>query len=148
MGQADKLDSETYPQPAHGWTCFHCGETFTTVGAAQLHFGATPDEMAACVIKAGREKGLLMALRAAEDEIAKLRVWNSERENLARLATLMESDIKRYFAPHGGPQVHTVFEAFQVFDAMEGRAIAAEEELAKMRHEIIKTFIPTKPSST
>lgn len=25
---------ETYPMPKHGWTCFHCGETFTTVGSA------------------------------------------------------------------------------------------------------------------
>ncbi|MEE8059407.1 MAG: hypothetical protein V3T17_16460 [Pseudomonadales bacterium] len=32
----------TYKFPAHGWTCFHCGETFTAVGAARDHFGADP----------------------------------------------------------------------------------------------------------
>lgn len=25
--------------PKHGWTCFHCGQTFKTAFIAQLHFG-------------------------------------------------------------------------------------------------------------
>lgn len=25
--------SDTYQKPEHGWTCFHCGETFTTGSA-------------------------------------------------------------------------------------------------------------------
>lgn len=33
--------SPTYTPPAHGWTCFHCGETFKTPGTARLHFGET-----------------------------------------------------------------------------------------------------------
>lgn len=33
---------ETYPAPPHGWTCFHCGETFRTEGGAALHFGGRP----------------------------------------------------------------------------------------------------------
>ena len=32
----------TYTAPPHGWTCFHCGETFRTPGAARLHFGELP----------------------------------------------------------------------------------------------------------
>lgn len=40
---------ETYERPAHGWTCFHCGETFHTLGGARLHFGGGPDEPAACL---------------------------------------------------------------------------------------------------
>lgn len=31
-----------YTAPEHGWTCFHCGETFKTPGAARLHFGERP----------------------------------------------------------------------------------------------------------
>lgn len=64
------------------WTCFHCGETFTTVGSAVDHFGTTPNAKPGCLIarvplengtntQIGR--GLLMALRAAEAEIADLR---------------------------------------------------------------------------
>lgn len=45
-------DEETYPAPAHGWTCFHCGATLRTKGAATLHFGALPldDQRPVCVV--------------------------------------------------------------------------------------------------
>lgn len=67
--------------PAHGWTCFHCGETFTTEGAARDHFGARPEDTAACRIKAGEERGLLATLRRAEGCI---------REERGRVAGLVE----------------------------------------------------------
>lgn len=59
--------------PEHGWTCFHCGETFKTPGAARDHFGFDPSSEPGCRIKAGSERGLLMALRRAEEEIARRR---------------------------------------------------------------------------
>lgn len=65
---------ETYAMPAHGWTCFHCGETFTTVGAAKDHFGFDPSYEPACRIKLGAELGLLMALRQAEKDLVD--AWN------------------------------------------------------------------------
>jgi hypothetical protein len=65
--------SETYPMPAKGWTCFHCGETFKTPGAARDHFGFAPSSEPGCRIKIGAERGLLMALRKAEEEIARNR---------------------------------------------------------------------------
>lgn len=68
---------DTYQKPAHGWTCFHCGETFTTPGSAQDHFGATPTAQPGCVMKVmlGGERGLLMALRLAEQQLA---TWQNE----------------------------------------------------------------------
>lgn len=63
---------DTYPQPEHGWTCFHCGETFTKPGAARDHFGFDPSSDPACRIKIGAERGLLMALRKVEAENAEL----------------------------------------------------------------------------
>ena len=63
----------TYNMPKHGWTCYHCGETFTTPGSAKDHFGGDPLSLAACQIKAGPERGLLMSLRKAEEEIWRLR---------------------------------------------------------------------------
>lgn len=62
--------SACYDQPEHGWTCFHCGETFTTPGAARDHFGFDPASEPACRIKLGAERGLVMALRKAEAEVA------------------------------------------------------------------------------
>jgi hypothetical protein len=64
--------ADTYPMPAHGWTCLHCGETFTTAGAAKNHFGFDPSKDPACRIKGGAERGLVMALREAEAECDRL----------------------------------------------------------------------------
>jgi hypothetical protein len=64
---------DTYEAPPHGWTCFHCGETFTKVGSARDHFGATPMAQPGCMVRVsvGAELGLLMALRDAEARIAR-----------------------------------------------------------------------------
>jgi hypothetical protein len=58
--------------PKEGWTCFHCGEKFTTIGSAQDHFGETPGLGCGCLIKvqAGDERGLLMMLRKVQRELA------------------------------------------------------------------------------
>ena len=40
--------SDTYPMPANGWVCFHCGELCPSPGAARIHFGETPDSTPAC----------------------------------------------------------------------------------------------------
>lgn len=66
--------SDTYDPPAQGWTCFHCGERFTKVATARDHFGATPDRAPGCTLKVdlGAERGLLMALRKSEAELAQL----------------------------------------------------------------------------
>ncbi|MCH4563382.1 hypothetical protein MKP05_09595 [Halomonas sp. EGI 63088] len=61
-------NAQVHGCPLEGWVCFHCGELFTTVGAAADHFGTTPDRQPACLIKLGDERGLVMALRKAEDE--------------------------------------------------------------------------------
>jgi hypothetical protein len=64
--------ADTYAAPRHGWTCFHCGDTFTTPGAARDHFGFDCSRDPACRIKVGEERGLVMALRRAEAEIERL----------------------------------------------------------------------------
>ena len=55
-----------FPPPKHGWTCFHCGETFRTVADGAEHFGPVPSASPACVLKA--ERGLVRALRDVERE--------------------------------------------------------------------------------
>lgn len=64
------MTEASYSIPPEGWTCFFCGEHFTTYGAARDHFGAEPIKEAGCQIKIGAERGLLMQLRKAEAVIA------------------------------------------------------------------------------
>lgn len=66
--------SDTYEKPPHGWTCFHCGETFKNTGEARDHFGAKPDALPGCMLRVslGGERGLLMALRRVEEELAQM----------------------------------------------------------------------------
>jgi hypothetical protein len=70
-------DDPTYLMPTHGWTCFHCGETFTTPNAARWHFGATPDAKPGCLLKVelGNERGWLARIRELETKEPKLYVW-------------------------------------------------------------------------
>ena len=69
-----------YVTPTHGWTCFHCGETFRTPGSARDHFGADPLKDPACLIKVGEERGLVMALRRAEAELERYRAEDSDKD--------------------------------------------------------------------
>lgn len=124
--------SETYEKPPHGWTCFHCGETFTTVGNAEDHFGATPIALPGCLLKVqlGNERGMLMELRKLQEENTRLHteisdeVWN-DRAFYARL----ELDLMSY-----GPfrKCKTIQDVFNLYDSMEGRALAAEERVAEI----------------
>lgn len=80
MTQSNAEIIGTYERPAHGWTCFHCGETFTTPGGARDHFGADPTKEPGCMIRVqlGDERGLLMALRQAEEQLESYRNEDSE----------------------------------------------------------------------
>lgn len=74
--------NDTYEKPLHGWTCFHCGETFTKEGSARNHFGAVPTAQPGCTerVRLGAERGLLMALRDAEARIARYMGDDSETQ--------------------------------------------------------------------
>ena len=39
---------DTYPAPADGWVCFHCGVRLWTPVAAREHFGERPTARPAC----------------------------------------------------------------------------------------------------
>jgi hypothetical protein len=65
----------TYPTPEHGWTCFHCGETFpgdmAGYHAARLHFGKSIRDDPICQISARQ-------LRIMEEELARYRAEDTE----------------------------------------------------------------------
>ena len=65
-----------YCKPPDGWVCFHCGDRFTTVGAAEDHLGKRPTARPACRIRAGEERGLVMEIRQLEAQVRSLRLDN------------------------------------------------------------------------
>lgn len=75
------------PPPALGWTCFHCGETFTTPDLARDHFGSTPDRVPGCIIHGGGERSLLIALRKSEERLDRLVAALREGADALVLAT-------------------------------------------------------------
>lgn len=89
--------TDTYKAPLQGWTCFHCGETFTTAGAAQDHFGVVPSADPACRIKVGEERGLVMALRKLEAERDELQV----RLTALRVGADEADCVERFHATRG-----------------------------------------------
>lgn len=131
------MADDTYDMPAHGWTCFHCGETFTTPGSAGQHFGSMPDAKPGCLVRVsvGEERGLLFSLREAEQENRQLigRLHDEKYAFMAEFGRHVEIEL----------QSHTPFrncrsirDAFNEFDSMEGRALAAEERVKTLESEI------------
>lgn len=68
-------EPDTYQAPEHGWACFHCGETFTAVKAARLHFGNDITDEPGCVLKLkGDDQGLLALVRYQYAELDRYRM--------------------------------------------------------------------------
>lgn len=84
--------SDTYTPPPHGWTCFHCGDTFTDERSARTHFGPTPDSEPGCIIKL--QQGDRSMLRA-------LRIFEAERDELRRQQVDEDSQLHRELAALG-----------------------------------------------
>ncbi len=85
---------EYYTKPEHGWTCFHCGETFTTAGMAEDHFGFSPACEPACRVKCGAERGLVMALRKSEQ--AMFEAWEIIHSESSEIERAMRAQAARH----------------------------------------------------
>jgi hypothetical protein len=127
-------EQDTYPAPVHGWTCFHCGETFMHERAARDHFGATPDKEPGCILKlTSEDRSLIRRLRAYEAEVERLR-HDIEFETTAsqvfsgKLQSLLNS-----YAPFRG--CRSLQDVFNRYDSVEGRAPSAEEQLTELSME-------------
>ena len=74
-------ERDTYPQPEHGWTCFHCGETFMHQKLAREHFGNYPSATPACQLTPDHVR----------EELRRYRVQEAKLEDIrTRLASLVE----------------------------------------------------------
>jgi hypothetical protein len=111
--------SETYQMPAHGWTCFHCGETFKTPGGARDHFGFDPSSEPGCRIKVGAERGLLKALRKAEVDLAE--AWTAIHSESTEASKAYLAQAHRH-----GTQILAAEEAGYERGLADGRAGMAE----------------------
>lgn len=76
--QASLPSAHGFPPPKGGWRCFFCDEVFLIVAQARDHFGADQLSDAACRIKVGAERGILTALRKAEEELARYRADDTD----------------------------------------------------------------------
>lgn len=74
----EEVAKATYVPPEHGWTCFHCGETFMHENAARYHFGALPEATPGCLMRMQEgEHSLQRKIRWLEAENAKLLVLST-----------------------------------------------------------------------
>jgi hypothetical protein len=124
------------------WRCFHCDEVFTAPGAACDHFGASQGAESGCLIdrvaveeggKPERGRGLLMALRKAEADIAQLRRDCEGMENDSRLWHEAEADRVRRIGNVQWWQEMDYREGEKL--ALTERAEAAEAALTRLRQE-------------
>lgn len=104
------------------WRCFHCDEVFTDEANARLHFGSFIDSEPGC-------SALVVAqLRDHEEEVRRLRSdieaeATSSEAFYSRLRLLLKS--YRPFRACSNLQ-----DVFNIYDSMEGRALAAEQRLS------------------
>jgi hypothetical protein len=118
------------------WRCFHCDEVFASEHEARLHFGRDESKEPGCCIKVGAERGLLQAMRRAEDDAA---------EALFRLQNESGEAAKAYYAQNSRhqEQLRVAEEAGYergLRDAAHEatRAEAAESELTTLRARVAK----------
>lgn len=128
-------DVETYPHPSHGWTCFHCGDTFHGQAQARNHFGWTTDAEPGCVLKLSAEdRSLLRHVRAQEIRNAELTADLHNETTLSQHHSHATRAELQGFKPFR--QCATIQDVFNVYDSMEGRALAAEESQERSRGEL------------
>lgn len=111
------------------WTCFHCGFKASDRAEAAAHFGDMDDEYPLCIIW----KDLDADGRASEYQ-SQSRELDAEREENSALRTTnegLEYRLLEYEDLAGSrfKGCKSLNDAFNLFDTMEGRALAAEEKI-------------------
>ncbi|MES5483595.1 hypothetical protein QMZ05_12625 [Bradyrhizobium sp. INPA03-11B] len=123
------------------WRCFFCNEVFKDEAEARIHFGLDEEWTAGCIDPLTKDEKERRA-----DQVQFYIELDGERERSAALqdkAYLLghwEDDLKRHF--NGAKSVN---QAMLMFDAMEGRALAAEEKLAQQ--DALSRAIASVPSN-
>jgi hypothetical protein len=116
-----------YARPQNGWTCFHCGDTFTTPEEAREHFGPTPEWDPLCFDAKAEHGDLARRLRAAEISALEARMDRQAAEDEADMANARLADLPRLF-----PGALSPHDAWLEHDHWKSRARAAEDILAQL----------------
>jgi hypothetical protein len=133
----DVLTAQPSEVEPKSWRCFHCDEVFTTKAEARDHFG--PDagfhfgqESPACIEKlTAGEKALVVEVREARAEAGRTA---AENDLLGQQLAGFEASLRQRF--NGAASVH---DAFNLYDSMEGRALAAEVEVERLTAALEKS---------
>jgi hypothetical protein len=117
------------------WNCFHCGETFTTIGSARDHFGATPDREPGCLIrvKYGDECGLEMELRKSESESE---MWKQRALQAEEGLEVAQGKVGEFERIAGGS--HQALR--HKLDSMQGRVVTADALIEGFRSRSPEIF--------
>lgn len=119
---------------AESWRCFHCGFSTSDVREAEAHFGDRDDEEPLCktIARWGDDE----TARQLQDTIQQL---NAERAETARQRVQIEGLEYRVEGQRAEIQSFAPFrkceginDIFNLYDSMEGRALAAEERAAAL----------------
>jgi len=117
------------------WKCFHCEFETSEFSEAAAHFGDRDEELPICQTwKAMNAKGRIGEYQSVIGEL------NAERERNGQLITAnegMEFRLLEYENLVGSrfKGCRSLNDAFNLYDSMEGRALAAEERYAELeRH--------------
>lgn len=129
-------DTYRFSLTSDAWICFHCGERFSVaeqgcyanaLKAAQEHFGEPPDDDPLCKLSMWENRELAKRLREAEQTT---RQAIEDRETAEDEAQAAQQELASISSRFKGAS--TVYDAFCMFDSMEGRALAAEAILADL----------------
>lgn len=112
------------------WRCFFCDGVFKSEKTARDHFGIDSEDAwkPGCIDpltkdETERREFIIGLFQELDGE----RAENAELQNKAYLLSKAHDDLARFFK--GAKSVH---QAYLEYDAMEGRALAAEEKLAAL----------------
>ena len=124
---SDEQKPYHYPPP-NGWTCYHCGETFTTWGSAEDHFGKTPASKPGCLLKVqfGNERGLEMELRKVESDRDE---WKARALAAEDREESLQGNLAEFERVAGG-RVH---ELRMKLDSIQGRVLTADALIEAIR---------------
>lgn len=138
-------DTYTFNLAKDAWICFHCGERFSVAAqgcyenarkAAAEHFGADIDEEPLCQIAQHPQAELVERLVAAERLMRE--AW-ADRDTAEEEAAGAVGELRSIASMFKGAK--TVYDAWCMYDSMEGRALAAEAiltEIAKAHPKLVE----------
>ena len=118
-----KSMSETVPTTETGWKCFHCGVMCATHAEATGHFGPTETWKPTCQDRSS-ELELLARTRAAESGAHDFLGQRNDADEQSEIASAKLSELGRFKG------AKSIYDAWCMFESMEGRALAAEAMMA------------------